>query len=459
MDRLFRRAGSMQPTVAEPFFPSHRRLLAPLDRRRWTGTLDRGPGAVVVPTSRPASATRSGLGFAARLALETGCPLVVLASRAAGTAAAVDLLGDQIRVETDEGWVQPDTLVLRTARTGTSLTRFAADDLPVSTLYRRGGDVFGQGRLHRSDAGRKRNLALLLAAGQQWRSALLLDDDVFDVEDGAGRRHEAHENTLDALSLRAAVEAVEESGQLAVGWAARGFDDNSVLCRIAAQTGAAQDQFIGSGSLLVPISADTPFFPSIYNEDWLFLLGLFRHRLAGTKEILDGGDVHQDAFDAYRPSRAAAEELGDILGEGLMSLLHTGAEEQVSSAAFWMRALRERRALKDRVREQVVAGHHEARGEMLRALAAVDLVHQRLFLKEAYWVRELQGYSDAWRRDLVTWGRRLHPDDLPSPARLIRSKEFDAARVFGATRDADEFLCRFSGPGAGRARQATPIRH
>ena len=77
--RLFRRAGSTRQ-AAEPFFPSHRRLLAPLDRRRWTGAADRGPGGIVVPTSRPGSATRSGLRFAARLALETGRPLVVLAS-------------------------------------------------------------------------------------------------------------------------------------------------------------------------------------------------------------------------------------------------------------------------------------------------------------------------------------------------------------------------------------------
>jgi hypothetical protein len=458
VDRLFRPTSSARRAVAEPFFPSHRHLLRPLDRQRWPGGVNSRPGAVVVPTARPATAPRSGLRFAARLALESGCPLVVLASQEAATAAAVDVLGDQVRVPTHEGVVQPDTLVLRIARGGTRLTSFEVDELPVSKMYRRGGDPFGQGRLRRNDVGRKRNLALLLAAGQQWGSVLLVDDDIFDVEDGAGRRHEPHEITLDTPALQAAAQALEESGQLAVGWAARGFDDNSVLCRMAAQTGASQDQFIGAGALLVPISAHTPFFPSIYNQDWLFLLGLFRRRVAGTAEILDGGDVHQDEYSAYCASRAAAEELGDVLGEGMLSLLHEDAEEQVSSPAFWRRALEERRALKDRLREQVLASGHDEHEDMLKVLNAVDRIHERLMAKEAYWIRQLMSYAGTWRRDLVSWGRRLHPDDLPPPARLLRSKEFDAARVFGAAEDPDHFLRLFGGEAATDARRAVAIR-
>ena len=154
-----------------------------------------------------------------------------------------------------------------------------------------GADVFGEGRLTVNDTGRKRNLALLLAAGMNWSSVLMLDDDMFAAVDGDGSPRRAHRPTLDSASLRSAVRATRE-GHLGVGWAAGGFDDNSVLCRIAGAMGAPQDQFIGAGALLVPISAQMPFFPSIYNEDWLFLLGLLRHRVPGARDLLHGGDVH-----------------------------------------------------------------------------------------------------------------------------------------------------------------------
>jgi hypothetical protein len=306
--------------------------------------------------------------------------------------------------------------------------------------------MFGEGRLRPNDVGRKRNLALLLAAGLQWRSVLFLDDDMFDVEDGDGTPHERHAQTLDTPSLRAAVRAVTEGGQLAVGWAGREFDDNSVLCRMAARTGARQDQFIGGGALLVPIGAQTPFFPSIYNEDWLFVLAMLRRRRPGALDVLDGGDVHQDEYPAFLASRAAAEELGDILGEGMLSLLHDDAADQLLVPAFWRKALQARRALKDRLREQVAAAATDPlQADMLRVLDALDVIHQQFMASVG-----------AWNRDLRTWGRRLHPDDLPAPRNLVGSKEIDAARTFGSPAHPDDFLRRFAG--ATDARRGTPVR-
>ena len=453
--RRSRRGSESQGRLPEPFYFSHRRaLLRPLDDETWRGADVDRPSAVVVPTARPATAPRSGIAFAARVALGHGCPLVVLVSHEAGTGAGVAALERQITVPTDRGQAQPDTLVLRTTRKATRLTSFGVDDLPISRAYRRGGDVFGEGRLKVNDVGRKRNLALLLAAGLRWPNALLLDDDMFAVVDGDGERHRPHPRTLDEQTLRSAVRAVREGGNLAVGWAARGFDDNSVLCRIAAEMGEPQDQFIGAGALLVPVDSRTAFFPSIYNEDWLFLLGLRRHRVADRRELLDGGDVHQDEYPAYLASRAAAEELGDVLGEGLASLLHENGGDEAGSEPFWRSALRKRRQLRAGLHERVADSRHDLRLEMLKALDAMATVQQRLSDEEDYWVSQLATYSKVWRDDLRTWGRRLHPDDLPKPDRLVASKEFEGARTFGRFEHAEDFLRRMAGEGAADAKRS-----
>jgi SAM-dependent methyltransferase len=362
----------------------------------------------------------------------------------------------RITIATDDGPLQPDTLVLRTSRKATKLTSFGVDDLPVSGAYRRGGDVFGEGRLKVNDVGRKRNLALLLAAGLRWRNALLLDDDMFAVVDGDGEPHDPHPRTLDQDSLRSAVRAVREGGHLAVGWAARGFDDNSVLCRIAAQMGDPQEQFIGGGALLVPVDSRTPFFPSIYNEDWLFLLALRRHRVADHVELLDGGDVHQDEYPAYLASRAAAEELGDVLGEGLASLLHEDGGDEAGSDSFWRKALEKRREFQAELYERVEASDHDLRTEMLKALDMMASVQRQLREGEDFWVSQFLTYSKVWRKDLRDWGRRLHPDDLPKPGRLLASKEFDLARTFGRPERPEDFLRELAGEAAVDARRSVP---
>ncbi len=427
-------------SVARPFFPSHLRLLEPLATQGRCETARCRPDAIVVPTGRGGETARSGLRFAARLAVELDCPLVVLVSYEASTRAAVDALGQQVTVAFGDVHVRPDTLVLRTALRPTGLTRFQADGLPISTAYRRGGDVFGEGKLRPNDVGRKRNQALLLARSLGWRSVLFLDDDIFDVEDGRGRRKERFRRTLDAPSLRAGVAAVEQ-GALAVGWAAKDFDDNSVLCRIAAWTGSTQDQFIGGGALLVRVDADVPYFPSIYNEDWLFVLALLERQFAGKGAVLHGGEVHQDPYDPFPRRRAAAEELGDVLGEGMLSVLHADALDQVLLPAFWRNALTQRRLLKDRLRDQVGASGHPRIAEMQAVLTVLDTIHARLLREEEAWLGQFVGYVRAWRSDLQTWRQRLSRE-VPPARDFVHSKEFDSARTFGESLHPDDFLAR-----------------
>ncbi len=442
--------------LRQPYLPSHRQLLAPLEKELRPGTDADKPGAIVVPTARPGTGVRSGVPFAARLALELGCPLVILVSKAAGEPDGISALERQITVRGEDGPAQPDTLVLRTLRRPTRLTAFVVDQLPLARTYRDGAEVFGEGRLTVNDTGRKRNLALLLAAGMNWSSVLMLDDDMFAAVDGDGSPRRAHRPTLDSASLRSAVRAIRE-GHLGVGWAARGFDDNSVVCRIAGAMGAPQDQFIGAGALLVPISAQMPFFPSIYNEDWLFLLGLLRHRVPGARDLLYGGDVHQDEYPAYLASRAAAEELGDTLGEALMSLAHDSRPGDLPSPAFWRHALVKRREFRARLEDQVRDSQNELREEMLRVLATVRTVQERIADEQAYWVAQFATYAKRLGKDLDSWGRRLHPDDLPRPDRLVMSREFDAARCYGRFCDPEQFLREFAGEGAAEATRSSHV--
>jgi hypothetical protein len=409
------------------FRPTHRHLVAPLEI--WGGDKGgSGPAAVVVPTARSSSYSRSGVPFAARLASSTGCPLVVITSKEAATTAGLAHLTNQVRAATHGA--PPDGVVLQLSTTATQKTAFRLDELPISKAFRRGGMVDDERRVGPNDVGRKRNAALLLARSMGWRTLLFLDDDVFDRFDGRGRSSEPHVRTLDVGTLKVATAAVESGRHAAVGWALRDFDDNSVLCRIRSHLGQEQGQFLGGGALLVDVEADLPFFPAIYNEDWLFLLRL----LAGNRlpaPVLDGGDVHQDAYDAFPATRAASEELGDLLGEGLLTVLETQGSDSLryTSAHFWREAIRSRIRMREDLERQVWEARPAERDSMIKALDAVKGIHERLVLEEKYWVNQLRAYVDIWHEDLAVWRRRLYRDTPPRPATALTSHEFVGQRT------------------------------
>lgn len=426
------------------FQPSHRQLLAPLDLDAVPAGSVRGPDAIVVPTARPAAHPRSGLAFAVRLAAATERPLVVLVSREAATSPALRALGEAVL--SAPGNTSPATVVLHLGASPTTATRFDVDTLPISKAYRRGG-LTDSGRICVNDVGRKRNAALVLARCMGWRTVLFLDDDVFDGLDGHGRRIRPHARTLDPRTLAAAAATVESGRHAAVGWTLRDFDDNSVVCRIRAQTGLEQEQFVGAGALLVDVEADVPFFPAIYNEDWLFLLRLLTN--GRRTPVLDGGDVHQDPYQGFTPVRAASEEVGDLIGEGLLSLLATGGSEALrqTSAGFWRATIQERMAMREDLEGVVDRCGHEAWGEMRKALDAVKAVHEFFLLEEDVWVAQIRTFMETWHRDLETWRRRLYRRTPPHPRAFLDGGEFVASRtsVLGGCATLGEFVGSFRG--------------
>ena len=98
----------------------------------------------------------------------------------------------------------------------------------------------------------------------------------------------------------------------------REFPDNSVVCHARRLAGLPQDNFV-SGSVLGVNCDDLPlpFFPDIYNEDWFFFSkAVARHELANV------GDATQAPYKPFAdPQRARHEEFGDLLAEGLYSLI------------------------------------------------------------------------------------------------------------------------------------------
>jgi hypothetical protein len=230
-----------------------------------------------------------------------------------------------------------------------------------------------------SDLSLKRNLGLALARGANWERVLFLDDDIIIDEPGTLHRMAG---LLDRYR--------------AVGLANEGFHDNSVVCHAFRDTGGDQDTFIGGGAMMVNPQTAFSFFPNIYNEDWLFLLGTgvpFRAARAGR--------MHQREFDPYaNPRRAAAEELGDTIAESLFWLLDVGREISTATTGFWGDALFRRREFivhvlgladespaPDKIRKSLAAALR--RSTDIQAGLCTDLV-------------------EAWRNDLARWKKFLH---------------------------------------------------
>jgi hypothetical protein len=390
-------------TTPGTWLPSHRALLAPVDPAEDDRSARHAPDLVVVPTASSHVTPRRGLVLAAELARDCDSQLLVLCSKDACSRTSLEALEKLLR---NVGVLRAHVVQLATQPS--ALTTFEVDGLWVSQAWRRGGAGQGERRLAgANDVGRKRNVGLAAAAAMGAGTVLFLDDDIF-LDDGTPGGTVRHRRTLDRERLAAAVLAIRSGPLRAVGWPALEFDDNSVLFRIRGQMGFPQAQFIGGGALLVGTSGRPPFFPSIYNEDWLFLLGCLLGT-SGERVLGEAGDVHQEWRVPYSPQRAKSEELGDLLGEALFARLRPDGTDLAAceDPDYWIEAFHERRGLCEQLRERVVESRHDDRSAMLRALGAVADVHRAIETDGFVHLHELAGYMRTWRHDLERWNRSL----------------------------------------------------
>ena len=243
--------------------------------------------------------------------------------------------------------------------------------------------TFGEAMIgSHGDLSLKRNLGLVLGRMCGWRTMLFIDDDIRGLTPRLARR---------------AVGALQHDDQRAAGLLAIDYPDNSVVCHARRLGARDQGVFITGSALAIDVNHTDAFFPEVYNEDWFFLAPYLYRR-----EVVQVGTVRQVPYDPFEsPLRAAAEEFGDVVAEGLVAQLHVGAPLPPTAPDYWARFLEYRaafiaeaaagcRSLDDRTAER--AEESLAVSEWTRARLSPEV---------------LADYVLAWQADRLAWARHL----------------------------------------------------
>jgi hypothetical protein len=367
----------VQSTETPDHHGSHRDLLWAADD---PATACQGIDAIIVPTARrPAY-----LLGAARLAQALRCTLLTLHSQkwtsAAEAAQRLPLSVDLIAIDV------PDAA-------GVRLPNWETSRLLARTVFAR-----------RTDLSAKRNLGLVFSRMVGWSRVLFLDDDITELNPADMQRASG---LLDTHS--------------AVGLHINGFPDHSVVCHAYRQAGGSQQSFIGGGALAVQVARNKSFFPDIYNDDWFFLLDGSK----GIQPVAVTGKVRQYPYDPFRSAdRARAEELGDVLAEGIYWLLDQHKAIIDADRAYWTTFLEKREKFIKRVLGMVERDAGIGASDKARRVAALKGSLGRLALITP----ELcENYLRAWVADRQQWNdylRRLptsHDQQLPADQRRLQA--------------------------------------
>jgi hypothetical protein len=339
---------------------THRKLVSRREQRELNTKLSLD--AIIVPASRPAR----NLEQAITLARALRCALLVLCSHRMEPADVHQLLtersfNDAIVVELPDNY-------------GHELFDFRAlasirDDLPAACSY------------YFTDLSMKRNLGLILARMQGWQHIFFLDDDIRDI------------TPADMHSTVAMLGSYASAGMRITN-----YPDNSAACHAHRMTGGLQDVFVSGAALAVECQQNTGFFPDIYNEDWLFFYDLVSVGRLGSS----WRKVTQLRYNPFAdPKRAAWQEFGDILAEGLYALLDHGMDWRYATDGYWLHFLDARR----RFLEAIVGRAGTARPDIREQL----LLSIEMALKCSITIGPelLERYVTLWRQDLCNWQQRI----------------------------------------------------
>lgn len=219
------------------------------------------------------------------------------------------------------------------------------------------------------------------------------------------------------------------------------FPDNSVVSHALREVGLDQDVFVSGSALLVDTTRVDSFFPDVYNEDWFFLFDAVRFG-----EVSAFGEVSQEKYDPFAdPGRAVREEFGDVLAEGLMSLLHyAGGTQRALTEKYWDTVLDQRRAMLRSIAELLDTGEKPEAADAVRAAGEET---------DSLTGAMLARYVRQWQRDVRLWRGRIQAlPPAPSPEvalerlRLpyvsVRAEEFEQQPLLGAGRIVRERLAQ-----------------
>jgi hypothetical protein len=381
---------------------SHQDVIAQVPNRRGrSGDLPPLPaplhlGGVIIPTSRPYSSLSAPFALPRAVAAQNRAALVLLRSGEASSRPV------------------PRRLLEGTGAPVVVVDLPAGYELEVPFLT--DGHLLTRSRLG-NDVGLKRNLGLLLAVLCDWPVILFLDDDIKTEADSTPSVHVPHQ-LVRPDDLRAAdvlVDMAVERDLLVAAFQQKDYDDNSVVCHARRLIGLEQGIFPSGGAMYVRTAMPTAFFPTIYNEDWLYFFMVLAESAQthpyGSMKV--AGVVHQDAYPPFVPARARREEPGDSLGEGLFRLLEGYAPrlDLPETERYW----RETLMLRRKMLHELMSGllHHAVHRSPLRepvetaekAVEAALDTHRRRSegLRPAHFV----SYVDAMWKDLDNWRDHL----------------------------------------------------
>jgi hypothetical protein len=216
----------------------------------------------------------------------------------------------------------------------------------------------------------KRNYALWHSRKKNYNKILLVDDDIRGL----------------CASILSAGSTCLDNYVLA-GCFVTEFPDLSIIYHLE-QLYSDEIHPLLSGSFLFLRPNDTlSFFPKIYNEDWLFMIPHI-----SSKTICSFGSITQVPYDPFENLRKVAfQEFGDIIAEGLYSLLSTNQFDIRYHTAVWKSFILERRQLLQFLKKKIVDKRYlrilETALEINFALNAGDCI----------------AFVEKWESDLITW--------------------------------------------------------
>jgi hypothetical protein len=344
---------------------THRKLISQTEQQEFDAKL--ALDAIIVPASRPAQ----NLEHAVTLARAAQCALLILCSQRAEPAEAHQLLAersfnDAIVVSLPRDY-RHELLDFR----GLASIK---DDLPAACSY------------YVTDLSTKRNVGLILARMLGWRRIFFLDDDIRDINPADVDR------TVDLLGSYATA-----------GMRVTNFPDNSIVGHAHRMTGGLQDVFVTGAALAVDCQQNTGFFPDIYKGDWLFFFDVASAGRLGSSRR----KVTQVRYNPFAdPKRAAWQEFGDVLAEGLYALLDHRMDWRYATDGYWLDFLDARQ----RFLEAIVSRANIARPDIARPDIREELllsVEMALKCSITIGPELLERYVLLWRQDLREWQQRI----------------------------------------------------
>jgi hypothetical protein len=339
---------------------THRKLVGHAHHRELNSALKLD--AIIVPASRSAQYLEQAIALARAMR----CTLLILCSRRVVPTEVQHMITEQsfdgaTTVSVPDGY-EHELLGFRALAS-------MQNDLPAACFYRV------------TDLSTKRNLGLLLARMLGWRRVFFLDDDIRNVS---------------AADVRSAVSMLE--AYPAAGLLVTDYPDNSVVCHAHRETGGEQEVFVTGAALAVDCQRNSGFFPDVYNEDWLFFYDIAAAGQLGSSRH----EVTQLPYNPFAdPRRAAWQEFGDVLAEGLYALLDFGVGLDHAGNEYWSYFLDARRRFYDAIDRRSYMARPGIREQLLLSVEAARKC-------SAETSPELfERYIRLWREELRNWQQRL----------------------------------------------------